>query len=172
MTDNINITFAPLIELTRNFCITIENAAEADRYEFTTEMLDLLPRLYLGYSELDTYVLGADSDEYLPQYLEPNYYDAIRRKLETLFGAEDTYLETFVADMKYSDTPIAASISESLADIFQDLYNCTCAIKESEGLQTAAALAICKENFQAYWSQTLCNVLRPLNSLHNNPDPN
>lgn len=168
MIQDINIINAPLIELARNFCITVENASEADQQVFTSEMVDLLPRLYIGFSQLDTELLGADADEYLPQYLDQIYYDSIRRSLEILYGPDDSYLETFEADMKYSDTPIAANISEGLADIFQDIYNCVCAIKESDGLQTAAALNICKENFRAYWSQTLCNVMRPLNRLHNN----
>ncbi len=38
-------------------------------------------------------------------------------------GEDDVFLETFEEDMKYSDTPVAASVSESLADIFQPLYN-------------------------------------------------
>lgn len=170
MNSDINITQAPLIELSRNFCITVERASEAEPQEFVMEMTDLLPRLYLGYSVLDPAMLGVLGDEYLPRYLDQTYYESVRRGMEMLFGASDTYLETFESDMKYSDTPIAASISEGIADIFQALYDCVCAIRESEGLQTATALAICRENFQAYWSQTLCNVLRPLNHLRFNPD--
>lgn len=172
MSQDLNITYAPLIELTRNFCITVENAAEADRQAFTAEMLDMLPRLYLAFSELDSDTLGTYGDEYLPQYLDRTYYDSISRQLQMLFGAYDTYLETFESDMKYSDSPIAASISEGIADIFQDLYNCVCAIKESDGLQTGIALSICKENFQSYWSQVLCNVMRPLNHLNYNLEIN
>lgn len=169
-TTDINIANAPLIELARNFCVTLEHAAEAEQDTFTAEMLDLLPRLYLGFSQLDPDLLSTAGDEYLPNYLTEEYYDSIRRSLERLYGERDTYLETFEADMKYSDTPIAASISEGLADIFQPLYDCVCAIRESEGMQTDAALSICAENFQGYWAQTLCNVLRPLNHLRHNPE--
>lgn len=169
---DINITNAPLIELARNFCITVEHAAEAERDEFTAEMLDLLPRLYLGFTALDAESLDSYGDEYLPQYLEEEYYESIRRSLERLYGDRDIYLETFESDMKYSDTPIAASISEGIADIFQPLYDCVCAIRESEGMQTAVALGICLENFRSYWSQTLCNVLRPLNHLRYNLEIN
>lgn len=169
-TTDINIANAPLIELVRNFCLTIEHGAEAEPDEFTAEMLDLLPRLYLGFSQLDPALIGAIGNEYLPNYLTEDYYDSIRRSLERLYGERDTYLETFEADMKYSDTPIAASISEGLADIFQPLYDCVCAIRESEGMQTATALGICAENFQSYWAQTLCNVLRPLNNIRYNPE--
>lgn len=170
MNRDINITQASLIETMRNFCITVENALQKEQQEFTAEMLELLPRLYLGFITLDTTQLTLLGDEYLPQYLHQDYYDSIRNALSSLYGAEDTYLETFENDMKYSDTPIAATISEGIADIFQDIYNCVCAIKESEGLLTTTALTICLENFKNYWSQILCNVLRPLNHLQYNPD--
>lgn len=55
--------------------------------------------------------------------LEEDYYDAVRMRVAALLGEDDTYLEVFEQDMKYSDTPIAASISEGLADLFQVFYN-------------------------------------------------
>ena len=36
---------------------------------------------------------------------------------------EDIYLEVFLEDMKYSDTPISASVSENLADLYQEFFN-------------------------------------------------
>ena len=85
--------------------------------------------------------------------------------VESIMGEDDTFLETFEEDMKYSDTPIASSVAECLADIFQDLFNFVSLVKESEGEQTQEALAECKENFESYWAQTLCNVMRALNHI-------
>ena len=80
-------------------------------------------------------------------------------------GPDDTFLETFEQDMKYSDTPIAASVSESLADIYQPLYNFIMIVRETEGSELVGAYLECHENFETYWSQTLCNVLRALNNI-------
>ena len=41
-------------------------------------------------------------------------------------------------------------------------------VEDSEGLQTTPALIECKENFESYWSQKLCNVLRAINKLKYN----
>ena len=87
-----------------------------------------------------------------------------------LMGEHDVFLETFEEDMKYSDTPVAASISESVADIFQALYNFISIVKETEGDSLEGAYMECRENFAAYWSQTLCNVMRALNHLRYNVD--
>ena len=80
-------------------------------------------------------------------------------------GPDDTYLEVFEEDMKYSDTPIAASISEGLTDIFQSVYNFIEMIKPDPATLAPDALAAMKEDFESYWSQILCNNIRALNKL-------
>ena len=70
--------------------------------------------------------------------------------------------------MKYSDTPIAASVSENLADLFQVFYDCIEAVRDVPDDVVMDALASVKEDFQSYWSRILCNVMRPLNSIKNN----
>ena len=145
------------------FCIAVENAREADKGEFIAEMLGCLPRIYLNFTETGTD--GTDEIAYLSTFVDEDYYESIRRGIESLLGPDDTYLETFEEDMKYSETPIAASVAESLADIFQDLFNFVGNVKESDGEALIQAFAECKDNFDAHWSQTLCNVMRPLNQL-------
>lgn len=145
------------------YCSVLENVQEYDRKEFILEMVNLLPRLYLEFSDPDHN--GEETDEYYQSYVDEDYYESIRRKVEMLLGADDVFLETFEEDMKYSDTPVAASIAESLADIFQPLYNFISVVKDSEGLNAPGAFFICKENFESYWSQTLCNVMRALNNI-------
>ena len=135
-----------VVALASRYCATLENARETERDVFIAEMLDILPRLYL----------------------DEDYYGSVRRNAEQLLGPDDVFLETFEEDMKYSDTPIAASISESLADIFQPLYNFICIVKDTDGESAPGAFRECKENFEAYWSQTLCNVMRALNHVRYN----
>jgi len=67
--------------------------------------------------------------------------------------------------MKYSDTPVAASISESLADIFQVLFNFISTIREATDETVRVAINSVRDDFRSYWSATLCNVLRALNQL-------
>ena len=159
-----------LLEITAlaaDYCRTIENCAEMEKDEFLDSMLNILPRLYLQFNDLrpENILTFEPSDEYFQSYVDEDYYESIRRNVESLFGPADTFLETFEEDMKYSDTPIAASISECLADIFQPLYNFISVVKDTEGESAEGAYAECWDNFVGYWSQTLCNVLRALNHL-------
>ena len=151
------------LALSNEYCHAVESASETDREDFVSAMLRLLPRIYISATDLTDSILGPEA--YLPQSLEEDYYESVRRAKEMLFGEDDTYLEVFEEDMKYSDTPIAASISEGLADIFQVLYNLTEYAKDAPIDDIPAALDSIKEDFGAYWSKSLCNVLRALNAL-------
>lgn len=154
-----------LAALASDYCLAVENAAEYEMEEFVKTMLDYLPRIYWEFSDLEAEE-SADLDfGSYANYVEEDYYESVRRGMEMLFGAEDVFLETFEEDMKYSDTPIASSVSECLADIFQPLYNFSMTVRESEGASAVDAFRDCKENFESYWAQTLCNVLRALNNL-------
>lgn len=162
---SLNNNSLAFIALCNEYCMAIENARESSHDEFIAEMLRLLPRIYISATDLRVTPLTDEEDAYLENALEEDYYESVRRNIETLMGADDLYLEVFEDDMKYSDTPIAASISESLADLFQVLYNFVETIKNSPQTMIDVALVVIKDDFASYWSQILCNVLRPLNQL-------
>ena len=83
---------------------------------------------------------------------------------------DDVFLETFEEDMKYSDTPVSATISEDLADIYQELYNLVASVRDVDNEAIRSILITCKEDFATFWGQTLCNVLRALHSAFYNHD--
>ncbi|MCM1377728.1 MAG: DUF5063 domain-containing protein [Clostridium sp.] len=157
------------------FCLALENARESSREDFLIAVSSTLPKIYLEFADLvpespqhsdeDLIPLEEESPQYFPSYVDEVYYDSIRRGVEALLGPDDVFLETFEEDMKYSDTPIAASVSECLADIFQPLYNFISVVRDSQGDSIMEAYMQCREDFVAYWSQTLCNVMRPINNL-------
>ncbi len=151
------------IGLANEYCQTIENCANYEKAVLLDKLLKLLPRLYIAITDFD----GAEIDDsvIIDSYLDEIYYDSIRRKLETIIGEDDTILEVFEDDMKFSDTPIAVSISEYLSDIFQYLYDFLHAAKDATSDQINDCLSFCKDNFKAYWGQTLCNVLRAIHHI-------
>lgn len=162
-----------LLSLCGDYCNLILEAESLSAGEFISKITELLPDIYSAFVKSNVEDEGGDDFSLMQsQYVDEDYYNAVRLRLETLFGPDDTFLETFEEDMKYSDTPIAASISESLADIFQPLYNFSESVRESEGDAFASAFAECRESFDEYWSQILCNVMRPLNQLRLNPELN
>lgn len=160
--NKLNNNAVAFLGLCVEYCRTLENAREMSRKDFVNAVLRLLPRIYISVSDLN---IIADEDSYIENRLDEDYYDSIRRGIENLLGPDDTYLEVFEEDMKYSDTPIAASVSEGLADLFQVFYDCIEAMRDVPDEIAVGALASVAEDFGSYWSRILCNVLRPLNAI-------
>lgn len=151
------------LALSNEYCRALEGAPEADPEEFATAMCKLLPRLYISATDLPEPAFPGES--YLPAALTEDGYDAAARGVRQLMAEHDTFLEVFVEDMKYSDTPITASISEGLADIYQVLFNLIDSAADAPAEVIDEYLQSVKEDFAAFWSQTLCNTLRALNAL-------
>lgn len=158
-----------LTGLCAEFCSILEDANGMERTDLVNALLGFLPKIYFEFHDIDAGE-SASLDEWgtgLSEHLDEEHYESVRMQLGVVFGEEDSYLETFEKDMKYSDTPIATTISENLADIYQPLYDFVVEVRESEGDNLEEAYRVCKESFRDYWSQTLCNVLRALNALSN-----
>lgn len=164
----LNTNSIAFIGLCREYCVALEDAAQTSRDDFFAKMVRLLPRLYIMATDLQVSVVDED-DAYIESALDEDYYESVRRAVESVTGADDIYLEVFEEDMKYSDTPVSASIAEGLADIFQTLYNFIATIKDATDETVALALVSVRDDFRAYWSATLCNTLRALNALVNHP---
>lgn len=152
------------IALANEYCQAVENALEYESREgFVSNMLKLLPRLYITMSDLEQ---DPFSDAYIEPALDEDVYDLVRGRVAAIMADEDIYLEVFVEDMKYSDTPISASVSENLADLYQEFFNLIHSIQDALTETQHEMLCQCKMNAENYWSQTLCNVLRALNTIY------
>lgn len=145
------------------YCGYIENFESVETLELTDKLTKILPLLYLKAALVnDTEMVNEEDPEIAVNEEDYNYISA---KLYAVFGKDDTYLEVFLQDMKYSETPIAASISEDLTDIYQDTKNFITIYERGITGNMNDALYVCIEHFKTYWGQKLVNVLRALHSL-------
>ena len=146
------------------YCAYLENFDNnIAQTELTDKLTKILPLLYLKASLVpETDTVNEDDPEISVTEEDYNY---IISKLGNVFGKDDTYLEVFLQDMKYSETPISASICEDLVDIYQDLKNFVTIFERGITENMNDALYMCFENFKIYWGQKLVNVLRALHSL-------
>lgn len=162
------------IALCNEYCVAVQDARNIPQEEMSTfidSLLRLLPRIYICATDLSRIATEEDNyveEVYLDNALDEDYYDTIRRNVENLLGSQDTYLEVFHQDMKYSDTPIAASVSEGVADLFQVFYNFLETVRDAPDEIIAGAAVAVAEDFAVYWSTVLCNLLRAVNHIKYN----
>ena len=89
----------------------------------------------------------------------------MRSDLAEIMGDRDDYLDVFVQDMVYSDTPIKKDISEDLADIYQDIKNFISVFKLGLNATMHDSVTVCRNNFELFWGQTLVNTMRALHEV-------
>lgn len=148
------------------YCIYLEQGASRQRSEFLDTMLKMLPLLYLKAQMLPP--LEDSGNYYVEQQVREEDYDIVRTIVADIMGGQDDYLDVFVEDMKYSDTPIRKNISEDLADIYQDVRNFVGVYKQGMEEAMYEALAVVRDNFELYWGQTLVNTMRALHEARYN----
>lgn len=144
-------------------CLYLEGSAEHEKSDFIEKMLCLLPLLYLKARLLPKST--EETEGYLERFVTEQEYEDLRQVIAQKMGSDDAYLEVFVEDMRYSDEPITAFISENIADIYQELKDMACNYQTREEEVMRDALVNCIEAFEQHWGQKLLNVLRPLHSL-------
>ena len=144
-------------------CLFLEHAAEFSQTDFIQKAVKILPLLYLNVSLLET--PAPVFDDPTEKFVNEEDYLFVREQIEQLLGADDSYLEVFHPDMAISDTPIAAFISENLADIYQELKDFAANYQLEDVDIMNDALVACIEAFGEHWGQKLLNALRALHAL-------
>lgn len=144
------------------FCKFVEYTDHLERKDFVEKLTKILPLMYLKVSMLNPG--EALYDGILEDFVTEEDYNNIYGLVSHKMGQYDSYLEVFHQDIQLSDTPIAATISENIADIYQDIKNFTLNFEIGTHEVMEEAVADVVDNFRTRWGQTLVNVLR---ALHN-----
>lgn len=144
-------------------CLLLERAADTSREDFIEKSLKILPLLYLK-AELITIPESVYDDE-PERFVTEEDYLYVKEQVEQLLGAEDSYLEVFHPDMSLSDTPIAAFVSENMADIYQEIKDFAANYQTMDADVMNDALVACLQAFGEHWGQKLLNSLRALHAV-------
>ncbi|MDR1344567.1 MAG: DUF5063 domain-containing protein [Tannerellaceae bacterium] len=150
------------------YCSFVEAAKTYSLFDFIDKATKILPLLYLKASLLPD--IPTDDDIEPAIEVTESMYESLRTHIADILGVYDSYLETFHTDMQYSDTPIAAFISENLADIYQDTGNFVSVYRQRHEILMYEAIAVCRNNFCKYWGQQLLNAMKALHAVRYNED--
>jgi hypothetical protein len=143
-------------------CLFLEHADELSKTDFVQKSIKILPLLYLNTSLLD--IPEPVFDDIPERFVNEGDYQFVREQVEQLLGTDDSYLEVFHPDMALSDTPIAAFVSENMADIYQEMKDFAANYQLGDIDIMNDALVACLEAFGEHWGQKLLNALRALHA--------
>ena len=154
------------VTVAAEYCSFIERSRGADKKSFVDTALKILPLLYLKASLIPECEQIGEGD--LEVFVTEDDYEYVRLVVANVMGAQDDYLEVFHPDMAYSDTPIKKTISEDLADIYQDLKDFIGVFQLGMNVTMNDSLCVCKEHFAEFWGQRLVNTMRALHDVKYN----
>jgi hypothetical protein len=150
------------VAVAKSFCDFMDQLEAMDKRTFLDTTTKLLPLLYLKASLLPQNEQLSDEEAEL--FASEDQYAVLSQMISDLLGPDDAFLEVFHSDIQYSDAPVAAFISEHIADIWQDLFNFISVFRLGYDETMNEALYMCRTNFETFWGQRLVNVLRALHA--------
>jgi hypothetical protein len=151
------------VTVANEFCAFMESAGQFERLDFIQKIQKLLPLLYLKGSlipEMES-VLNEGNEKFVTE----QDYDFVKDQVQAHMGELDAYSEQWDPKIAGSTEPVITSISENMADIYQDM-------KDFVSLYSIGTMEImndavweCKMNFENYWGQILVNALRVIHRI-------
>lgn len=150
------------VTVANEYCCQLEQCGNSNNRDFLDRMSKIIPLLYLKTALLPELISSLNDD--VESFVTEADYEAVRQNIARLLGELDNYLDNQVSDMQYSVEPLPASISENLADVYQDLKDMILNFNSANGSVMIEAIVFCKDNFKNVWGQKL---LSSLVAIHN-----
>jgi hypothetical protein len=145
------------------FCKYAEHASELKGDEMLRILQRLLPLLYLKASLLPQ--LESFFEDGNEKFIMEEDWNAINDSFRKLLGTADDYLEVFDEKSENSEAPVPSSISENMADIYQDLKNFLLLYQTGTIEVMNDAVWECRMNFENFWGQKLLNSMRAIHKF-------
>ena len=151
------------VAVANEYCKYAEHATEMNGEELLRILQRLLPLLYLKATFLPEFTpFFDDSNE---KFVTEADWTEIHDVFKSKFGSANDYLEVFDDKMNDSESPVVESLSENMADIYQDLKDFVLLYQTGTLEVMNDALWGCRMNFENYWGQKLVNALRAIHKF-------
>jgi len=89
----------------------------------------------------------------------------VNETLKKKFGTADDYLEVFDEKTRDTEGPVISSISENMADIYQDIKDFLLLYQTGTIEVMNDAIWECRMNFENFWGQKLVNAMRAVHKF-------
>lgn len=151
------------VAVANEFCKYSEHASELKGDELLKIFQRILPLMYLKASLLPQFepFFEEGNEKFVTESDWIRVHDTFREK----FGTADDYLEVFDDKMKESEGPVISSISENMADIYQDMKDFLLLYQTGTNEVMNDAVWECRLNFETFWGQKLVNSMRAIHKF-------
>lgn len=150
------------VTVSTEYCKYLEQCGGTDAASFTKVMRGLLPMVYLKAT-----LLGRvpEQDGWNEHKLTEEDYNFVRHTVAGVLGDKDDFLDVFVEDFKFSERPVLCTVSENLADVYQQLRELVETFRSGYEEAMHVALSETIDEFNLQWGQKLLNALRAIHDI-------
>lgn len=150
------------------FCTCLEEVSEQKIGSFVKRLNLALPGMYSAAIALPE--LDARFGEFGQRFIDEQDYGYLRSKLSRKLGEYDAFEEVFDNNRIEFDDAVGASISEYLADIYQDVKDFLLLYHLGSEEVMYEAIWEVQQSFSNFWGQKVVNVLRAVHNLNYSGD--
>jgi hypothetical protein len=167
MTDFSNVdpvTSASVLDMftvANEFCIFTEKADHYNTEEVIQYYAKICPLLYLKGAILP--VLEPDEDYLGERFVNEDQWENIFNSLLTVFAGNDEFLTLSYENA--DNVPLKASISEHLADIYQDLKDFVLLYQKNHTYAKQNAVHECRQLFISHWGARIAALLPAMHAI-------
>jgi hypothetical protein len=151
------------VAVANEFCKYAEHASELKGEELLKILQRILPLMYLKASLLpQVSPFFEDGNE---KFVTESDWVKTHTILKEKFGSANDYLEVFDEKINDSEGPVLSSISENMADIYQDIKDFLLLYQTGTDEVMNDAVWECRMNFENFWGQKLLNSMRAIHKF-------
>ena len=151
------------VAVANEFCKYVEHASELKGDELLKILQRIMPLMYLKASLLPQ--LEPFFEDGNEKFVKEADWAIISDTLKEKFGTADDYLEVFDDKIKETEGPVVSSMSENMADIYQDMKDFLLLYQTGTAEVMNDAVWECRMNFESFWGQKLVNSMRAIHKF-------
>ncbi len=167
MDNNLNPVYSrnviEFVAVANEFCKYTEHASELKGDEMLKIMQRIMPLMYLKASLIPELIPFFEEGN--EKFVTESDWVRIHEILREKFGTADDYLEVFDEKINETGEPITSSISENMADIYQDIKDFLILYQTGTVEVMNDAVWECRTNFETFWGQKLVNSMRAIHKF-------
>jgi len=151
------------VAVAHEYCKYAEHSSQLKGDELLRILQRILPLMYIKASLLPQ--LNPYFDDGNEKFVTESDWIVIHETLKNKFGTADDYLEVFDEKTTDAEGPVISSISENMADIYQDIKDFLLLYQTGTVEVMNDALWECRMNFENFWGQKLVNAMRAIHKF-------
>lgn len=148
------------VAVANEYCKYLEHASEIKGDEMLKIMQRIMPLMYLKASLLPA--LDPHFEEGNERFVTEETWRKIFETLRHKLGTADEFMEVTENKFDEAAVPVKSSISENMADIYQDSKDFLLLYQTGTKEVMNDAIWECRNSFEEIWGQKLVNALRAI----------